>query len=82
MKDSSGKISFEKLTELVKALTAEEKQNLINILKEEKQFIVEEAAIAYVKKDQISFDEKWAQSISAAEFEKSARRNIEKLPWK
>jgi hypothetical protein len=81
MKDSLEKISFERLIELVKALTAEEKQKLINILKEEKQF-VEEAAVAYIKKDQISFDEKWAQSISAVEFEKSAHENIEKLPWK
>ncbi|MBT2563219.1 hypothetical protein J7E50_14405 [Pedobacter sp. ISL-68] len=82
MKDSSGKISFERLTELVKALTVEEKQKLINILKKEKQFVVEEAAVAYVKKDDVSFDEKWAQSISAAQFEKSAHENIQKLPWK
>ncbi|TCD26225.1 hypothetical protein EZ456_14535 [Pedobacter psychrodurus] len=82
MKDSSGKISFERLTELVRALTMEEKQKLINTLKEEKQFVVEEAAVAYVKKDQVSFDEKWAQSISAEEFEKSAHENIQKLPWK
>lgn len=82
MKDSSGKISFERLTELVRALTVEEKQKLINILKEEKQFVVEEAAVAYVKKDQVSFDEKWAQSISAEEFEKSVHENIQKLPWK
>jgi hypothetical protein len=82
MKDSSGKISFEKLTELVKALTAEEKQHLINILKEEKQFVVEEPAIAYVKNDQNSFDEKWTQSISVKEFEKAAHENIQKLPWK
>jgi hypothetical protein len=82
MKDWLGKISFERLTEVVRALTVEEKQKLINILKEEKQFVVEEAAVAYVKKDQVSFDEKWAQSISAAEFEKSAHDNIQKLPWK
>ncbi|WP_316827728.1 hypothetical protein [Pedobacter miscanthi] len=50
MDDSAVKITFERLTELVKGLTAEEKQRLINILKEENQFIVQETEVAYLKK--------------------------------
>jgi hypothetical protein len=81
MKDSSEKLSFERLTVLVKALTAEEKQRLVNILIEENQFVVQEAEVIYLKKTK-TFDEKWAESISAEEFEKAVHENIQKLPWK
>lgn len=82
MKDLSNKVTFEKLVELVSALSTEEKNRLINILTQENQFVVQEAEVAYLKKDQVSFEEKWAQSISAKDFEKSAHENIQKLPWK
>jgi len=81
MKDPLEKLSFERLTTLVKALTTEEKQYLINILMEEKQFVVEEAEVVYLKRTE-TFDGKWAQSISAEEFEKAAHEHIQKLPWK
>ncbi len=81
MKDSSEKLSFERLTVLVKALTAEEKQRLVNILIEENQFVVQEAEVVYLKKTK-TFDEKWAESISVEEFEKAVHENIQKLPWK
>ncbi|RBQ02985.1 hypothetical protein [Pedobacter miscanthi] len=82
MDDSAVKITFEKLTELVKALSNKEKQSLMNILMQEKQFIVQETAVAYLKSDEISFEEKWQQSLSAKEFEKLAHNNIQQLPWK
>lgn len=82
MEDPKVKISFEMLTELVKALTNQEKQSLMSILKDEKQFIVKEAEVAYLKITEVPFEEKWAQSISAREFEKSVHENIHQLPWK
>ncbi|WP_316844591.1 hypothetical protein [Pedobacter psychrodurus] len=66
---------------MVKALTAEEKQRLVNILIEENQFVVQEAEVVYLKKTK-TFDEKWAESISVEEFEKAVHENIQKLPWK
>jgi len=76
-------MDFKQLLEHVKNLSAAEKKELIRVLNQNQLPVVNEEEVAYVKtpSTDISFDEKWDESLSAVEFKAEAIKHINTLPW-
>ncbi|WP_421943080.1 hypothetical protein [Pedobacter sp.] len=75
---------FESLVASVKQLTDSEKNKLLNVLLESQLPVANEQAFVYskVSKQNIDFENKWQESLSAEEFKSSIIQHIDSLPWK